>query len=139
MGFSGIGLVIGLFIGIWLARKTGMTPNVKAYKDALEANAENLRVTKSRYNMRLREVEQPLALRQLVNDKNGASQIDLATAFSQILPSLPVPRFLRPFMPQILSGVQGWVTEHPDQVQAILQKVTQQGPGEQSTESGGTL
>lgn len=134
IGIMSLGAILGLVLGYFFYSKVGLTPSAKAYKEALEAQEENIRILKGRYNARLKEINQPSELQRIAS-LEGSTE-DLVTQFSAILPSLPIPKWLRPFAPQLASGIAGWAKEHPEQIQSILQKLTQ-GPNNVSASKVG--
>ena len=122
IGACALGASIGLFLGIWVARKIGLTPAAKEFARALDANEEYFKTMIARFKGRLKEYEQPSELQRFASHASGQNPADLVGLLGSELANIKgLPTWLRPFIP----AIQSYIKENPETVQALISKFSQ--------------
>jgi len=126
-----IGSVLGLIIGVWMAKYTGLSPSSRELKRALIENEEHSKTMQSRLKRRIAEFEQPPELQQMVQglDLNSPDAVNML--INNLGSIKGIPRWIRPFIP----GIAGYVKEHPEQVKGILERFITPHKGEELGDS----
>lgn len=129
-----IGASLGLVSGMIISRHIGMTPHAKELSKALEENESYYKTMVARLKGRMKDYEQPADLQRLAQ---SASSVQGEDQISMILNNLGnikgIPAYLRPFIP----GVVAYAKEHPEQVQALIEKFIKKGGRGSNDEIGG--
>lgn len=122
IGACSIGASLGLFFGVMIARKIGLTPSAKEYARALDANEEYYKNMVARFRGRLKEYEQPSELQNFAAKAGGQNPADLVGLLSSNLANIRgLPAWVRPFIP----AIQGYIKENPEIVTQLIAKFSQ--------------